>query len=58
MTDQQIVSALRICADHPGGDCRKCPYFTKTGCFRKILLDAADRLECREAQAAEKAEVM
>ena len=45
MTDQQIINALRICAAHPGGDCRKCPYFTRTGCFRKILLDAADRLE-------------
>lgn len=44
METAQIVKALRICAD-PGGDCRKCPYFTKTECFRKILLDAADRLE-------------
>lgn len=45
METAQIVKALRICADQPGEDCRKCPYFTKTGCFWQILLDAADRLE-------------
>lgn len=57
METAQIVKALRVCAD-PGADCESCPYFTVAHCFRAAMLDAADRLERRKAQAAEKAEVM
>lgn len=48
MTDQQIINALRVCAD-PGEDCDRCPYFTKANCSLAARLDAADRLEelCR-----------
>lgn len=57
METTQIVKALRVCAD-PGADCKNCPYFTVANCFRAAMLDAADRMERRKAQAAEKAEVM
>lgn len=42
MTDQEIIKALRICAD---GYCDSCAYVSWVRCQRKLLNDAADRLE-------------
>lgn len=48
MTDQQIVSALRVCGSR-SETCKGCPYFPMPECYRRVVLDAAARLEelCR-----------
>ena len=44
MTDQEIIKALRCCANSIA-ICYKCPFQTEVLCCASLKSDAADRLE-------------
>ena len=52
MNNQQLAHALRCCVQ-PGG-CNACPMIMDTtGCWHKLMLQAADALEQSERQEEE-----
>ena len=45
----ELIEALRLCADEREEDCERCAYY-KHGCMVKMMRDSADAIERLQAE--------